>query len=62
MRADARLKAALDFGADLTAGRDDAVAYVQDVTGGRGADVAIEAVGLRARRHPDGLRRLQPAR
>jgi alcohol dehydrogenase len=48
--ADARLKAALDFGADLTVnnGRDDAVAYVQDVTGGRGADVAIEAVGVPA--------------
>jgi len=48
--ADARLKAALDFGADLTVnnGRDDAVAYVQDLTGGRGADVAIEAVGVPA--------------
>ncbi len=48
--ADARLKAALEFGADLTVnnGREDAVAYVQDVTGGRGADVAIEAVGVPA--------------
>ncbi len=48
--ADARLKAALEFGADLTInnGREDAVAYVQSVTGGRGADVAIEAVGVPA--------------
>jgi alcohol dehydrogenase len=48
--ADARLKAALEFGADLTVnnGADDAVAYVQSVTGGRGADVAIEAVGVPA--------------
>jgi alcohol dehydrogenase len=46
--ADARLKAALEFGADLTVnnGHDDAVAYVQGITGGRGADVAIEAVGV----------------
>jgi alcohol dehydrogenase len=48
--ADARLKAALEFGADLTVNnsREDAVAYVQSVTGGRGADVAIEAVGVPA--------------
>ncbi len=48
--ADARLKAALEFGADLTLNnaREDAVAYVQSVTGGRGADVAIEAVGVPA--------------
>jgi len=48
--ADARLKAALEFGADLTVnnGHEDAVAYVQSVTGGRGADVAIEAVGVPA--------------
>ena len=48
--ADARLEAAISFGADLTVnnGRDDAVAYVQNVTGGRGADVAIEAVGVPA--------------
>jgi alcohol dehydrogenase len=48
--ADARLEAAISFGADLTVnnGRDDAVAYVKDVTGGRGADVAIEAVGVPA--------------
>jgi len=48
--ADARLKAALDFGADLTVnnGQDDALAYVRSVTRGRGADVAIEAVGVPA--------------
>jgi alcohol dehydrogenase len=48
--ADARLEAAVAFGADLTVnnGRDDAVAYVNSVTGGRGADVAIEAVGVPA--------------
>jgi len=48
--ADARLKAALEFGADLTVnnGTDDAVAYIQSVTGGRGVDVAIEAVGVPA--------------
>ena len=48
--ADARLEAAISFGADLTVnnGREDAVAYVKSVTGGRGADVAIEAVGVPA--------------
>ncbi len=48
--ADARLEAAAQFGADLTVnnGREDAVAFVQSVTGGRGADVAIEAVGVPA--------------
>jgi len=48
--ADARLKAALEFGADLTVnnGQDDALAYVRSVTRGRGADVAIEAVGVPA--------------
>lgn len=48
--ADARLEAATSFGADLTVNnsRDDAVAYVNSVTGGRGADVAIEAVGVPA--------------
>ncbi len=48
--ADARLEAAIAFGADLTVNnsRDDAVAYVNSVTGGRGADVAIEAVGVPA--------------
>ena len=46
--ADARLEAAIAFGADLTVNnaRDDAVAFVNGVTGGRGADVAIEAVGV----------------
>ena len=46
--ADARLKAAHEFGADLTVnnGTEDAAAFVQRVTGGRGADVAIEAVGV----------------
>ncbi len=48
--ADARLKAALEFGADLTVNnsQDDAEAYVRSVTRGRGADVAIEAVGVPA--------------
>ena len=46
--ADARLEAAIAFGADLTVnnGRGDAVAFVNGVTDGRGADVAIEAVGV----------------
>jgi alcohol dehydrogenase len=46
--ADARLDAAKMFGADLTVnnGREDAVAYVRELTGGLGADVAIEAVGV----------------
>jgi len=46
--ADARLEAAKGFGADLTVnnGREDAVAYVKGLTGGLGADVAIEAVGV----------------
>jgi alcohol dehydrogenase len=46
--ADARLDAARTFGADLTinSGREDAVAYVQGLTDGLGADVAIEAVGV----------------
>lgn len=48
--ADARLDAAKRFGADLTVnnGRDDAVAFVREMTGGLGADVAIEAVGVPA--------------
>jgi alcohol dehydrogenase len=48
--ADARLDAAKLFGADLMVnnGRDDPVAFVQDVTGGLGVDVAIEAVGVPA--------------
>jgi alcohol dehydrogenase len=46
--ADARLDAAKRFGADVTVnnGRDDAVAAVQELTDGLGADVAIEAVGV----------------
>jgi alcohol dehydrogenase len=46
--ADARLEAAKLFGADLTInnGREDAVAYLQGLTEGLGADVAIEAVGV----------------
>jgi alcohol dehydrogenase len=48
--ADARLEAAKTFGADLTVnnGREDAVAFVQEVTGGVGAHVAMEAVGVPA--------------
>lgn len=46
--ADTRLEAAKRFGADVTInnGRDDAVAAVQALTDGLGADVAIEAVGV----------------
>jgi alcohol dehydrogenase len=46
--ADARLDAAKMFGADLTVNnsREDAVAFVRGLTGGLGADVAIEAVGV----------------
>ncbi len=46
--ADVRLEAAKRFGADVTinSGRDDAVAAVQALTDGLGADVAIEAVGV----------------
>ncbi len=46
--ADARLEAAKRFGADVTInnGHQDAVAMVQALTGGLGADVAIEAVGV----------------
>lgn len=45
--ADARLEKALEFGADMTINnsREDAVAKVMELTGGLGADVAIEAVG-----------------
>jgi alcohol dehydrogenase len=48
--ADTRLEAAKQFGADITInnGREDAVAIVQELTGGLGADVAIEAVGVPA--------------
>jgi len=46
--ADARLAKAREFGADVTInnGVEDAVAKVMELTGGLGADVAIEAVGL----------------
>jgi alcohol dehydrogenase len=46
--ADARLEKALEFGADIAInnGREDAIARVMELTGGLGADVAIEAVGV----------------
>jgi alcohol dehydrogenase len=46
--ADARLEAAKGFGADVTVnnGNEDAVAAVRGLSGGLGADVAIEAVGV----------------
>src|SRR5207302_10551308 len=46
--ADARLEKAREFGADVTIdnSREDAVAKVMELTGGLGADVAIEAVGV----------------
>ena len=48
--ADARLKHAAEFGADVTInnGREDAVARILELTDGQGADVAIEAVGVPA--------------
>lgn len=48
--ADVRLEAAKRFGADvvINSGRDDALAVVRKLTGGLGADVAIEAVGIPA--------------
>jgi alcohol dehydrogenase len=48
--ADARLEKALEFGADVTInnGSEDAVARVMGLTGGLGADVAVEAVGMPA--------------
>jgi alcohol dehydrogenase len=48
--ADTRLKSARQFGADLTInnGEDDPVAAVMELTGGLGADVAFEAVGIPA--------------
>jgi alcohol dehydrogenase len=48
--ADARLEKALEFGADVTInnGDEDALARVMELTGGLGADVAIEAVGTPA--------------
>jgi alcohol dehydrogenase len=46
--ADSRLEKARVFGADVTInnGREDAVAMVQELTHGLGADVAVEAVGV----------------
>jgi alcohol dehydrogenase len=48
--ADARLDAAKQFGATVTInnGRQDAVETIREMTGGLGADVAIEAVGVPA--------------
>jgi alcohol dehydrogenase len=47
---DTRLKAASDFGADVTVnnGTEDAAAVIRNLTGRLGADVAIEAVGTSA--------------
>lgn len=49
-KADARLEAAKTFGADIVINndREDAYAVIADLTGGLGADVAIEAVGVPA--------------
>jgi alcohol dehydrogenase len=49
-KSDARLEAAKQFGADVVInnGREDALAVVQALTGGLGADVAMEAVGVPA--------------
>jgi alcohol dehydrogenase len=46
--ADSRLEKALEFGADVTinSGSEDAVSRVMELTGGLGADVAVEAVGV----------------
>jgi alcohol dehydrogenase len=46
--AEARLEKAREFGADITInnGREDAVAAIKELTGGLGADVAVEAVGV----------------
>jgi alcohol dehydrogenase len=48
--ADTRLEASKRFGADvvINSGRDDPLAIVRNLTGGLGADVAIEAVGIPA--------------
>ncbi len=48
--ADARLEAAKQFGADVTVNNvsEDAVEVIRSLTGGLGADVAIEAVGVPA--------------
>jgi alcohol dehydrogenase len=47
---DARLDAAKLFGADLMVNstRDDPIAFIHELTGGMGVDVAIEAVGVPA--------------
>ena len=45
---DARLEAAKQFGADLVVNSSRALAAIKDLTGGLGADVAIEAVGAPA--------------
>jgi alcohol dehydrogenase len=47
---DARLARAKEFGADVVInnGREDAVGRILELTGGAGADVAVEAVGLPA--------------
>jgi alcohol dehydrogenase len=49
-KADARLDAAKQFGADVVVNNDrqDPLAVIQELTGGLGADVAIEAVGVPA--------------
>src|SRR6202022_4405936 len=49
-QADSRLQKAREFGADMTINNasDDAVQAVMTATGGLGADVAIEAVGVPA--------------
>ena len=49
-KADSRLEAAKQFGADVIVNnsREDALAVVHSLTGGLGADVAIEAVGVPA--------------
>ena len=48
--ADSRLEAAKQFGADVTVnnGREDPMEVVRSLTGGLGADVTIEAVGVPA--------------
>ena len=48
--ADSRLEAAKQFGADVTInnGREDAVEIIKEMTGGLGADVSMEAVGVPA--------------
>jgi alcohol dehydrogenase len=49
-KADSRLEAAKQFGADVVVNndREDPLAVVQSLTGGLGADVAVEAVGVPA--------------